>query len=169
MGLFRKQDAGLSSSLPPAVVDPALPDQAWLAASEQLFKERVGEFFGSPETMATGGREHYGNQDFGTAMFFFAKSIDMLHSAYGFGQMQDRRPSVADLAMVDGFASSLGTALQMHPDAAVDECVREVTHRLRSIATECDRAGLPSTMYRNGLDSIASAAPDVPTDDINWS
>jgi hypothetical protein len=168
VGLFRRQDAGASSPLP-AAVDPSLSDQAWLAASEQQFRERIEGFYGSPETMASGGREHYGNQDFGTAMFFFAKSIDMLHSAYGFGKMRDRQPSPADIGIVDGFVSSLGLSLQMHPNAEVDACVREVTHRLRSISTECDRAGLSSTLYRNALNSIASSAPNVRTDDIYWS
>lgn len=150
-------------------VDPGLLDGEWLAASEALFKRRIGGFYGSPETMARGGEEHYGLSDFGTAMFFYAKSIDMLHTAYGFAHMAQRQPSPADLAIVDGYTASLGVSLQLHPDAPVAACVREVTHRLRSISSECDRVGLPSDLYRGGLKSMAQSAPHVPVDDVFWS
>jgi hypothetical protein len=134
-----------------------------------MFDERVKSFYGSPETMAEGGREHYGNQDFGTAMYFFAKAIDMLHTAYGFNQMQGRQPSPADVAILDGFTSALGAGLSMHPTAPVDECVREAMHCLRSISTECDRIGVPSNVYRAALGRIATYAPNVRVDDIQWT
>jgi hypothetical protein len=153
----------------PEVADHSLSDPAWLGESRRIFESRIDGFYGSPETMAAGGREHYGCQDFGTAMLFYAKSIDMLHTAYGFSQMRARQPSPDDAAIVDGFSSSLGAALSLHPRAPVEECVREVTHRLRSISTECDRVGLPSGVYRSALDAIAMHAPHVPTDDVSWA
>lgn len=160
MGLFSRG---------PKTVDASLPDAEWLAASEALYKKRIPSFYGSPETMAAGGEEHYGVADFGTAMFFYAKSIDMLHSAYGFSQMAGRRPSPADLPIVDGFTSALGAALETHPAAPVSYCVREVTHRLRSISTECDRVGASSDLYRSGLETIAVTAPHVSVDDVLWT
>lgn len=160
MGLFRRG---------PKTVDSTLPDGAWLAASEALFKQRIDSFYGSPETMSRGGEEHYQLSDYGTAMFFYAKSIDMLHTAYGFSQMAQRRPSVADLEIITGYTNSLAQALRLHPQAPVAGSVREVTHRLRSISSECDRAGLPSTAYRDGLESIAEHAPHVPVDDVYWT
>lgn len=150
-------------------VEATLPDGPWIQASMRAFKERVGAWYGSPETMADGGNDSYGHQEFGVALFFYAKAIDMLHTAYGFRQMQERQPSPADLSIVDGFSSALGASLSMHPSASVDECVREVTHRLRSIATTCDRVGVPSNLYRAALDTIALYAPHVRVDDILWT
>src|SRR5262249_26158061 len=129
----------------------------------------IEAFYGSPETMARGGEEHYIVSDYGTAMFFYAKSIDMLHTAYGFSRMELRHPSPADEPIVDGFTVALALGLRSHPDAPVDDCVREVTHRLRSISSECDRVGLPSDLYRSGLDAIAQSASHVPVDDIFWT
>jgi hypothetical protein len=57
----------------------------------------------------------------------------------------------------------------MHPDAPITDCIREVTHRLRSISTECTRLGLPPNLYQSGLDAIALYAPHVPTDDVLWT
>lgn len=173
MGLFSKLlgTSQTAQASPPALtrVDAGLPDGAWLRASEQAFRERVDAYYGSPETMAEGGKDSYGHQEFGVALFFYRKAIDMLHTAYGFSQMQSRRPSVADVSIVDGFTASLGASLAQHPEAPVDECVREVTHRLRSIATTSDRVGIPSNLYRAALDSMAAYAPDVGVDDVFWT
>lgn len=158
MGLFSRA---------PKVVDNSLPDDQWLRASEDMFRATIEPYYGSPETMARGGEERYRLYDYGTAMFFYAKSIDMLHTA--FSHMAQRQPSPADLPIVDGFASSLGLALHAHPQAPVADSVREVTHRLRSISSECDRVGIPSQLYRNGLDSLSQTAPHVPVDDIFWT
>jgi len=153
----------------PSVVDPELPDDQWLRASREAYERAIEQYYGSPEAMANGGEENYSADQFGIAMFFYAKSIDMLHTAYGFAQMAQRQPSPVDLGIVDGFVNSLGAALASHPEAPVDECVREVTHRLRSISTECDRVGLPSALYRRALNRLAETAPNVKTDDILWT
>ena len=160
MGLFGR---GLKS------VDASLPDGKWLATSRVLYESRIEGFYGSPETMASGGQEHYRISDYGTAMFFYAKSIDMLHTAYGYAQMAQRQPSAADLPIVDGYTASLALALRLHPEAPVADCVREVTHRLRSIASECDRVGLPPGVYRSGLDAMAQSAPHISLDDVLWT
>jgi hypothetical protein len=143
MGLFSREPKK------PETVDTSLPDGAWFAESERLFKSRIGGFYGSPDTMAEGGREYYGFGDFGTAMLFYAKSIDMLHTAYGFSRMQDRQPSPADASIVDGFVSALGASLSTHPKAPVGSALLEVEARLHDIAGECERLGLPSGLYRN--------------------
>jgi hypothetical protein len=166
MSLFRSKAGRPMAAVK---VDPDLPDGAWWQASEEMYRERVEGFYGSPETIASGGEEHYLSGDFGTAVFFYAKAIDMLHTAYGFAEMARRQPSAADLTIVDGFCNSLGAAIDLHPAAPVDERVREVTHRLRSISSECDRVGLSSVLYRQGLGQIAAYAPDVPTDDVLWT
>lgn len=152
-----------------STVDGNLPDGEWFLASRALYEKRIEGFYGTPETMASGGQEHYQHGDYGTAMLFYAKSIDMLHTAYGFAAMAQRQPSPADIAIVDGYTAALGVALRLHPDAPVDECVREVTHRLRSISSECDRVGVPSNLYRAALETMASLAPHVRVDDIFWT
>ncbi|HJZ36332.1 MAG TPA: hypothetical protein VJ204_08685 [Solirubrobacterales bacterium] len=134
-----------------------------------MFNETIEPYYGSPETMAKGGDERRGLTDYGTAMFFYAKSIDMLHSNYGHLGMERRRPSPADTVIIDAYAESLALVSQFHPEAPITPCVREVTHRLRSISTECDRVGLSSSLYRNGLDRIAQIAPHVPVDDVVWT
>jgi len=126
----------------------------------------VQRYYGSPETMAEGGRLCYGYGDFGTALFFFQKSIDMLHTNYLFNQMRSRQPSAADAWIVDGYTSSLGAGLAMHTAAPIDDSVREVTHQLRTIATACEQVGLPSELYRGALRQIAIEAPNVKLDDV---
>jgi hypothetical protein len=114
MGLFGKRT--------PKVVDGSLPDGPWLRASESMYKATVEPYYGSPETMAKGGEERHRQADYGTALFFYAKSIDMLHSQYGFLGMERRRPSSADAAIIDGYAESLAATLQAHPEAPIADC-----------------------------------------------
>jgi hypothetical protein len=116
-------------------VDDSLADGPWLQASESAYRTTISAFYGSPETMASGGQQRERCGDAGVALFFYQKSIDMLHSAYGFSNMQSRRPSPQDTPILDGFVRSLGTTLSAHPDASVSDSIREVTHRLRSIST----------------------------------
>jgi len=157
MGLFSRE------SKKPQMVDPSLADNEWLAASERLFKDRIDEFYGSPDSMAEGGGEHYGFNDFGTAMFFYAKSIDMLHTAYGFSRMQGRQPSPADASIVDGFVSALGASLSTHPAAPVGAVLLEVDARLHDIAGECERLGLPAGLYRNAQAEIHRYQSQLPS------
>jgi hypothetical protein len=152
----------------PVRVDDALPDGAWLVESEQLFARTVSRHYGSPETMAGGGRlaEDAGNP--GTATCFYRKAIDMLHTAYGFDQMRSRTPAAADAWIMDGYCRSLQRSRSQHPGAGFDESVREVTHRLRSISAECEELGLDASLYRVALDRLTVIAADVPIDDVLW-
>jgi hypothetical protein len=170
-GTCKNEEAqvGLFAKRSPKVVDGSLPDGAWLGESREMFKATIEPYYGSPETMAKGAEDRRFLADYGTALFFYAKSIDMLHTAYGFSGMERRRPSGSDAPIIEGFAETLSYVMDLHPQAPVDECVREVTHRLRSISTECDRVGVPSELYRDGLDRIARIAPHVPVDDIFWT
>jgi hypothetical protein len=118
--------------------------------------------------MARGGQDQHGSDDAGIALHFFAKSIDMLHTAYGFNAMRTRQPSGDDAAIVGAFCDTLAVVMRDRPAAPVDEVVREVTHRLRSISTTCDEMGLVSSHYRWGLDTVGRLAPHVRVDDILW-
>jgi hypothetical protein len=149
-------------------IDGGLPDDQWLSASYKVFRERIDRYYGTPETVAWGGDEQQPVGDFGVALYFYAKSIDILHTAYGFSQMQSRRPSSADVPILDRFCGALEMSLGAHPDAPVEETVREVTHRLRSISMTCDSSGINSQPYREALDRIGRLAPNVPVDDVLW-
>lgn len=165
MGLFSRRQPPAPTTPP---VDASLPDGPWFAASQQQYRDTVDGFYGSPESMARGGHEALARQDAGTALLFFGKSIDMLHTAYGFQGMSGRRPGSDDDAIVDGFTDALAATMASKPAAPVDEQVRETTHRLRSIAATCDGAGLPGARYRLALERMAASAPGVRTDDILW-
>jgi hypothetical protein len=158
-----------ANSDPPETIDPALPDGAWLSQSEALFDRTVGGHYGSPDTLAGGGVRNYEVGNFGTAMFFFQKSIDLMHTNYGFGGMSRRKPSQEDASIIDGFLTSLEASLRQHPQADVSASVRQVTHRLRSIAGECEQKGMPSGLYRQALERLAQVAPDVNVADVRWS
>lgn len=174
MGFFRRwigsnMNAATNTARETEDVDPidsSLPDDEWLACSEERFRQMVERRWGSPETVAQGGADRYGHGDVGTALFFFQKSIDMLHSQYLFAQMQRRQPSAADAWIVNGYTSALGASLQLHPAAPIDISVREVTHCLRTIATACEQVGLPSQLYRGALRQMAIEAPHVKLDDV---
>jgi hypothetical protein len=171
MGFFNRKKSKPSmatGSAPKEVdsIDNSLPDDEWLARSEARFGQMVKNYWGSCETVAQGGQERYGYGDFGTALFFYQKSIDMLHTNYLFGQMRNRQPSAADAWIVDGYTSALGASLAMHPTAPIDSSVQEVTHRLRTIATVCEQVGLPSQLYRGALKQMAQYAPHVKLDDV---
>ena len=148
--------------------DPTLTDAEWLAICEGRFRGTVDPYYGSPESLAEGGKDRYDHQDFGTAIFFFQKSIDLLHTNYLFGQMKDRQPSPADTWIVNGYLSALGASLSLHPGAPVDQSVREVTHRLRTISSACERTGATPALYLNALAQLADTAPSVNVDDVLW-
>ena len=171
MPLFRRKQAVEDRSQAPAApaVDPSLPDNEWLAASERVFRETIDSYYGTPDTMASGGEQRAALGDAGVALLFYRKSIDMLHTAYGFSQMQSRSPSRADDPIIGGFCTALEESLRQHPQAPAAETVREVTHRLRSISTTCQREGLDDSLYRAALDRMAAIAPDIAVDDILWT
>lgn len=150
-------------------VDSSGTDSDWLSRSSAVFSDTIEPYYGSPETMADGGKAAYAEQSFGVALFFFQKSIDMLHTAYGFSNMESRQPSPADAHIVDGYLSALGASRASHPDADYSASVREVTHRLRSISAECERVGASPDLYRNALERIAREAPEVDVSDVLWT
>lgn len=168
MGFFNRKKSKPSVATGPVFdpIDDSLPDDEWLARSKTRFEQIVKNYYGSCETIGQGGQERYGYGDFGTALFFYQKSIDVLHTNYLFGQMRSRQPSPADAWIVDGYTSSLGASLAMHPAAPIDESVREVTHRLRTIATACEQVGLPSQLYREALKLMSQYAPHVKLDGV---
>lgn len=170
MGIFstRKNIGQGESIVPLARVDTSMPDSEWFAASLRVYEDTWRSRAGSPETFAQAGREHYDAQNVAVAMLFFRKAIDLMHTLYTFSGMASRRPSAADSPIVSGFVGSLKAVLEEHPAAPVAESVREVTHRLRTIASACKRSDIPADLYLSALQQIGAATPDVDVDDIIW-
>lgn len=172
MPLFRRANRVNEQSAPaastPSKIDQSLPDEAWLTASEQEYERTWRSHIGSPETFSAAGRIHYDQQNFGVALMFFGKAIDLLQTMYVFGQMASRQPSPRDLTITSGFVSSLGATIALHPSAPVDESVRSATGMLRSICSACKRAGVPADLYLNALQDIGKETPNVRIDDIYW-
>jgi hypothetical protein len=171
MSIFKRRQSASAlqeaTASPLSLVEQALPDDEWFALSGEEYERTWRDYLGSPETFAEAGSTHYSHQNFGVALLFFRKAIDLMHTLYT-GGMSRRQPSPQDFAITSGFISSLGATLAIHPVASVDVSVREVTHRLRTISSACKRAGLPAELYLNSLQEIASASPNVRIDDILW-
>ena len=121
-----------------------------------------------PEGWAEPGRELYGSQRFAEAIEPFRKAVDVLHSNYTFLNMERRQPSPADAWIVDGFVNAVGAARAAGQVDDVREVVREVTHRLRAIATATQRVGGSSQLYLEALARLGSDHPDVDVSDIRW-
>jgi hypothetical protein len=127
-------DQGALSASPLQHVDLSLPDGEWFSASERIYNETWRSHLGSPETFASAGRNHHSNQNFGVALLFFGKSIDLLHTLYVCSDTVTRRPSTADRGITSGFIASLRATIDSHPNAPIDESVREATHRRGRLA-----------------------------------
>jgi hypothetical protein len=153
--LFGDRAGGESGT---AAIGHSLPDDEWLAESRRIFDATIDQHYGSPESMAEPAKKHYGHQNFGVAMFFYGKSIDMLQTAYGFSGMADRQPSPADAWIVDGYVSSIGAGLAMHPNAPVAESATTTIGLLQDIAAECERVGAPHQLYSNAAEQVAFEA-----------
>lgn len=99
MPMFKRRGSRNSQPTAQAVelepLSSSLPDADWWAASAQRFEQTKDAHYGSPETFAAAGQDRYGNQDFGTAVFFFEKAIDLMHTLYTFDHFQRRQPSPA--------------------------------------------------------------------------
>jgi hypothetical protein len=147
-------------------VDHGVPDVHWIEDSRRSANALAGEIEGSAESYGEAAKVRYNRQDFGAAMVLFCKALDLIHTQYLVLNMQHRQPSPADAWIVDGFVAAVGASLAMHPDAPIDEEVREGTHRLLTIASMCERVGASSFLYRNALDQLETKAPHVRTDDI---
>lgn len=164
MGLFsKKQKVKIKQ------VDPTLPDDRWISACESNFNASVSPYYGSPETMAQGAWDALGVDDPGTALFFNRKSIDILHTHYIASSSVQRTPGPNDSPIVIGFISTLSIVKESHPGADLTETVQEVTHRLRSISSLCQRSGLPADQYLSVLDEIARLAPEVDVSTVLWT
>jgi hypothetical protein len=149
-------------------VDHGLPGAQWMGESRRTAEALAARIEGAPEAYAEAAKIRYGHQGFGTAAILYGKAVDLIHTQYLVLDMQHRQPSPADAWIVDGFVAAVGASLAMHPDAPMDDEVREGTHRLRTIYSMCERVGAPSALYANALGTLAIDASQVRVDDILW-
>lgn len=129
----------------------------WWADAEQRYEEYWREFAGSPESFSAGVRWFYVSGEFGVVALLYQKAIDLLHTLYCCADLlfvsatKSRQPSSADRLVIDGYHSSFGASLSLHPDAPVTGSVADVTHRLTDIFFTSKRAGMPASLYGNAL------------------
>jgi hypothetical protein len=136
---------------------PSLSDAEWLQRSQWRYSRSVDPYYGSVDKMASGARNRYDNKDFGTALFFFGKSIDMLHTCYS--HLKNRLPSSDDSWIVRGYVDTVVEVLALHPQAPVGESVREAAKYIWGIANICDNEGRSPELYRETLAALKKAAP----------
>lgn len=141
---------------------------SWLTAGEQRFEHDVSNYYGSPETIARGGVEALERGDTAAALFFFQKSIDLLHTLYVSTGMQTRRPGHRDNPIIDHYLRTLGDIRRIHPDSDVTRSVIEVTHRLRTISTTCRHSGAEFGAYLRALRQLGEIAPDIDVSGVFW-
>jgi hypothetical protein len=155
--------------------DPLLDDAAWLVGGEARYDRLVSNHYGSPDTIAAGGDQRLRQDDPGSALFFYQKAIDTLHSIYlcGFNDTGpsswSRQPSPRDQTIVDHYLSTLRIVRAARPAAPVKATVTEVTHRLRTISTKLQACGFDPSPYVRSLDALGEIAPDVDVSGVFWS
>ena len=143
-------------------------DVVWWQEAERCAERQRQQTNGEPESLAELAKEQYNHQGFGCAALLFGRAIDRLHTLYCIDNFQNRQPSPADAWMVDGYSSAIGASHALYPRAPIDGSVREATHRLRTIASACERVGASGQLYLDALASLGINAPDVKIDDILW-
>jgi hypothetical protein len=148
--------------------DAEQTDSAWLNAGQQRYKAVLPRHLGSPETIAAGGAKALQDGDVAAALFLFQKAIDLLHTQYDYFGMQRRTPGAADEPIIDGYLETLSHVRLLRPEAPVTESVMEATHRLRTISTACQEAGIDPSWYLASLQRLADLAPDVDVTGIFW-
>ncbi len=153
----------------PYIDDPTLADEAWWRQSHERY-ESIRPLFipGTVESYCQGGDIRLSLGDHGAAIYFYRRSIDHMHTEYLFSQMRDRTPNPNDRQPIDGYLRTLNKVREIRPEAPISEQVREVTHRLRTMATAAERRGYPAEVYHEGLQQLGQIAPDIDVSDIFW-
>jgi hypothetical protein len=170
MAFFRR-----SNQEPQDFNDPLLDDAAWIGAGKARYDQLISKHYGSPDTIAAGGDLRIQVDDPASALLFYQKAIDTLHSIYVCG-MNDtgpgswaRQPSQRDHAIVQHYLATLQAVHGLRPSAPTDASVMEVTHRLRTISSKFKSYNLDPTFYLSSLETLGHIAPDVDVSGVFWS
>ncbi|MGV9213594.1 hypothetical protein ACTFTM_17205 [Micromonospora sp. RB23] len=147
---------------------PGVDDGRWVREGVERYERLVGRHYGSPETIAAGGVQRLQANDRAAALFFFQKAIDLLHTNYLFSEMRQRRPSDRDSPIIGAYLDTLAAIRAERPTAPVAASVQEVTHRLRTISTACQDAGLDPSRYLGALNRLGQLAADVDVSRTFW-
>jgi len=107
-------------------------------------------------------------QDWATAFERCVTAVGRLHDVYVLEQFRNRQPSAADKPIISALTYSLRALRGNDARRDVSDDVRGATHRLRTISTAADTAGLDSSLYREGLQRLAQVAPDVDVSNVPW-
>ena len=145
-----------------------LSDVQALQAGESRYERLIGRHYGSPESIADGGRRRMMAGDPTAALYFYQKSIDLLHTHYVVHEMRDRKPADRDTVITDGYLGVLHHVLERHPAAPVAPSVHEVTGRLRTISTACRNRGISGHRYLSALEQLGRMTPNIYVDDVFW-
>jgi hypothetical protein len=142
-----------------------LTDAQWWTDAESRYEEYWREFTGSPESISAGAQWFYMSGEFGAAALMYQKAIDLLHTLYCCNDLPvirdiagARQPCADDLPITDGYCSSLGATLSLHPGAPVTDSITEVAARLQEIFFTCKRAGISPGLYGHALLDLEPAA-----------
>ncbi|WP_406081262.1 hypothetical protein [Micromonospora sp. NBC_00858] len=149
-------------------VRPGVDDGRWLQEGEERYQRLVSRHYGSPETIAAGGVQRLRAGDQAAALFFFQKAIDLLHTHHVVNEMSRRRPSDVDGQITDAYLDTLASIRAERPTAPVAASVQEVTHRLRTISTACQDAGIDPSRYLTALTRLGQIAPDINVSRTFW-
>ena len=160
---------------PPDYHDSNMSDREWLGAGRSRYEQLVSRHYGSPDTIAAGGDQRLAARDPASALYFYTKAIDTLHSIYvcTLGepgpQSWSRQPSARDVTILDRYLDCLRQVKSIRPNASPADSVQEVTHRMRTISTVLKKYGLDASPYLRRLDDLDALAPEVDVTAVFWS
>jgi hypothetical protein len=139
-----------------------------LAEAERRYRAQITYYPGSPESIADGGSWRLAEGDFGTALYFFQQAIDLLQTLYCVSDMRERAPSERDQSILDAYLAALRRVREQWPQAAVEDTVTNVTHRLRTTTTACREERIDPDRYLRALTDLEQIAPDVDVSNVFW-
>lgn len=108
MGIFGKRKP---------FIDESVDDRTWLRNGHDRFDQGKSGSFGSPETMAAGGRQALQNGDLAAAVFYFGKAVDIAQT-WSFMKAGERSLAL-DARVFDEYATALEAIRGQRPEADV--------------------------------------------------
>ena len=94
-----------------------------------------------PDELSAKATHAYANQDFASALDYYAAAIDKLHSMYVSGEGRFRQPGPHDGEILSGVNSALGATLAMNAAANVDNTLQRTIAYLGEISRAAGSEG----------------------------
>lgn len=146
---------------PPPEMAPPPPEAPSPAAPETSQAFPISFDPRGPEVAAEAAQAAYLRHQWFEALLLYVKAVDRLHDFYVFEEFRNRQPSPADTWIVQGVTKALAAARDAEPRLNVTEPVREVAHRLRTIAGAVERSGGNPILYVTVLQEVDELVSDV--------